>query len=291
MVEPISSAGLIHFVLSLAVCVFAFRWRHFWSVRFLLAAAVLNVFLLYAPWEVFQRANGVGARGTPVWITAPIFTLWPFLSTLVLCLASLALLSFLPGGERRGGRRDNVIVLASVIVIGCLSTFIGFRSAAPPRHREPLNPEKTFYPNRPLSSLVSVQLKPKKVVVPDGSGTQFEVTFTNTSTRDINLTGVPFDGLKFRPYIWVQQMRDGWDLSWGTDLKVPPEHELLHSGESWTFEFPEQPQMSRREKRSYYDEDRQVLKPGDYSAFLAFWLERNGDSERVLSNVADFSVR
>lgn len=258
-------------------------------MRFLVAAAILNVLVPYAVDEINRRGNGINAPGTPEWIVAPLIIVRFFLSSLVLVLASLSLLSFLPGGERRGSRRDNLIVFASVALIGGSLVFVGFRTAVPPQPREPLDPEKTFHPEQPLSSLLRVELKPKKEVFPDGTEPQFEVTFTNISTRDINLSGLPLDGLKFRPYIWLQQMRGGKDLSWGTDFKVPQEHELLRSGQKLTLDFPEHPRTGRREHS--YHEDHQVLRPGDYSAFLAFWLERDGEFERVLSNVANFSVR
>jgi hypothetical protein len=279
----------VNFALSLAVGAFAFRWRKFWSVRFLLAAAILNVLILYAMDEVNRRANGINAPGTPDWLVAPIFLIGMFLPSIVLVVASLSLLSFLPGSRRRGSRRDNLFVFAAVAVLGGLLACVSFRMHAPPQRREALNPEKTFYPKRALSSLLQVQFNPKQDVFINGTGTQFEVTFRNCTTRDISLGGMPFDGLRFRPYIWVQQMRGGKDLSWGTDLHVPLEHDILRSGQTWTFDFPERPQTRRI--KSDYDEDRQILQPGDYSAFLAFWLERDGEFERVLSNVANFSVR
>lgn len=280
---------IIHLVLSIAVFGFAIRFWRYWSIRFVLAAVFINLAVLYAMNEIHQRDNGVNAPGTPVWLVVPVFTLGTFLSTVILALTSLGLLSFLPGGKRHGTRKDNLFVGVGILLVVVILAFLGYLSVVPQRPREALNPQKTFYPEKPISTFLRVQLKPKQPVFPDGSGTQFEVTFTNTSDRDISLVGLPLDGLRFRPYIWLQQSRDGRDLGYGTDLKIPKDRETLHSNESWTFNFPEQPR-TRREEGGYY-EDRWVLQPGDYDAFVAFWIERDGNYERVVSEPISFSVR
>lgn len=239
--------------------------------------------------EIHRRGQGVGAPGTPIWLIVPVFSLGNFLSTIILVLASLGLISFLPGGERRGTQMDNLLVAVGTFLVVLLLAFVGYCSEIPPRSSEPLSPQKTFYPERPISTVLRVQMKPKQSVFRDGTASQFEVTLTNASERDISLVGMPLDGLRFRPYIWLQQMRNGRDLGYGTELNVPKEHEILRSNESWTFNFPERLRPCR--DKSTYDEDRQVLKPGDYDAFVAFWLQKDGNYERVISAPITFTVR
>jgi len=281
---------LITIVPSAIVLLFAvWHSRTYWSLRLVAIAAAVNLLVLYGVRVIHCRGNGINAPGTPGWIIAPVFTLATFLSTVVMVLMALGYLSFVTGIQRRFSKSSlNLCLLIGVVACFALLGYIGFRAERP--IYRPLDPKRSFHPDRPLSKLMTATLRPKRAVFIYGTPTVFEITLTNTGQRDIHLGGLPLQGLQFRPHVCLGLQRaDGRDLSFGTDLTVPPDRAVLAPGSSLTFDFP--PWLADSISKSRHQRDPRALGPGEYSAFAFFWIQQEGEFQRVLSDVVSFAVR
>ena len=256
-------------------------------MRFWLAAAILYWLIPFGNRAIFNAGNGSGMRRfPPAWLTVPFYSLSEVSWFLLFALMGLGLLSFHPATRWIDtARHRNTVLLAVLLAVFGGLAFLSWK-ATKFQKIAPLDPVTQFHAERPQAMALSVRLEAVQPTFRE-TGPQYRITLTNNSDADIHLNGLPVGRFQFRPDPYFTNRRDdGREFFWGNQLKFPRDDELLPPGASRTILVPEIPRETNR-----YDlesGDPSELTAGDYTAFVSFWLQENGQFQRVLSNVIRF---
>lgn len=180
---------------------------------------------------------------------------------------------------------QSVYFVTVAMFVGCLTT----TPSTPKSSDDPFDPEASLYPEYPITEVLSVKLEPVKEPFIFGEYPQFRITFRNLSESVIDLTGVPVDGTKFRPYRSLKILReDGRNLGSGTDLKLDPNNSRIPPGETLMIDFPSSKAVAAINE--FYRKDPSVLLPGNYRCYYFSWVEKDGEPERLISPLTSLVI-
>lgn len=172
-------------------------------------------------------------------------------------------------------------------LLGALASYFGLSLAV--SAADPFNPTSSLYPENPLTKILTLEATPKNQDLPFGRVPQFQVTIRNTSHEVVDLSGVVTNSVRLRPYICLAILRhDGRNVGYCTDLRVPAGRTVLAPSTEYQFDFPSDEAVAARDKN--YRREPNVLLPGEYKFYVHLWVDHDGEPERLLSSVGEFSV-
>ena len=172
-----------------------------------------------------------------------------------------------------------------ILWLPVLAMFVGCSPETPATPKltgDPFDPEKSLYPEFPITRVLIVKHEPVRGYFAFGELPQFRVTFSNNSETVVDVSGTPIDGTRFRPYIFLHILReDGRDVGYGTDLIVATNVSRILPGSTFQIDFHGSNIVATRTE--FYLHDPDILLPGKYQCYFQFWIDRQGEPERLLS--------
>jgi len=261
-------------------------WRHYWSMRFWLGAAVLYWLIPWGSRAIFNAGNGAGIadRSVPAVLVEPFYVIGEFSWLLLALLMGLGLLSFHPATRWVDtARYRNVVVAGCSLLMALPLGGVAYRAT---QHRiaPPLDP-RDFYRERATATSLKVVFEPTREVFGLGEAA-FRIAVTNVGTADLHLNELPINGVLFRPQPFFHFRRaPGHLIEWGETLRIPADQELLAPSETRVFVIERSTAF-----RSEGVEDDRAFTPGDYTAFVAFFLQKERTFQKAVSNVIHFRI-